>query len=93
MLFPKPDFCLLPTFDPIRIFILTGLPVENSFVKQGTSPSNPIVELIGSDYDLCVGVFQHKERLYGTVYFPKIGIFVVDIGQKPELPFDSIMNK
>lgn len=46
--------------------------------------------MIGLDYVLCVGIFQHKQRIYGIVYFSTIGIFVVDVGPQPELPFESI---
>ncbi len=91
-LFPNPTFCLLQNFDPLRSFILTGLPAENAFVKQCTSPSNPIVEMIGLEYDLCVGLFEYRDRLFGTVYIPQIGIFVVDIGPKPELPFAHLVQ-
>jgi hypothetical protein len=91
-LFPVRDFCLNGAFNPIRLCILTGLPVENKFVVQWSLPSNPIVEILGVEYGLCVGIFEHKKHIYGVVYFSTIGIFIVDIGDKPELPFESIVK-
>jgi hypothetical protein len=92
LLFPYREFCLLVAFDAIRSFVLTGFPVDNAFVKQWTSPSNPIVEMLGLDYNVNIGLFQHAGKLFGIVYFPAIGIFVVNIGPLPSMPFDRIMS-
>jgi hypothetical protein len=39
-----------------------------------------------SHFDLSVGVFEFNGILYGIVYFPKVGPFVIVLGHAYNLP-------
>jgi len=85
-LYPERDVCLQKGLDEIRNFILTGEGDGEKIVLQWVSNNNPFLNTIGIDYDIAVGIFQQKDNLFGGVYIPKIGMFLVSMGNKITLP-------
>lgn len=91
-LYNSKEICLLSNFDNIRRFVLDGDVNLKNPVKQWTSKNNYIVNKIGIDYDLAAGIISYNENIYGVIYFPIIGMFLIDIGSKKNVPNKPIQK-
>ena len=78
--------CLMNNFDYIRNYILNGSNMDRSPVIQGKSKINPIVKYLGLEYDLVVGIFEYRNIIYGVVYIPVIGLFLINNGSSDSVP-------
>jgi hypothetical protein len=87
-LYPERDICLLSNFDILRNFILTGKGNGKSLVHQWTAADHPFMLFMKSNdyHDLYLGLFEFKGEIYGVVYFPKVGPFIVNIGLSANIP-------
>ena len=87
-LYPDRTVCLKKDFDQIRNFILTGHGKGSRIVHQWSEADHPFVQLaVGlRDFDLVVGIFEFNDTIYGTVYFPKVGPFIILVGSSYNLP-------
>jgi hypothetical protein len=87
-LYPDRVICLHEEFNQIRDFVLTGRGDGNRIVHQWGEADHPFVQVASrlSHFDLSVGAFEFNGTLYGIVYFPKIGPFVIILGSAHNLP-------
>lgn len=77
--------CFLDNFDNIREFIRYGRHKDYDFIRQwtGYNPKMPFLE--GIEFDLLVSIFEWREKVIGALYFPGIGLFLVDVGASLKL--------
>jgi hypothetical protein len=46
---------------------------------------------VGSrEFDFIVGLFEYNNTIYGIVYFPKVGPFIIPVGPSRSLPHRPI---
>ena len=79
------EMCLLPNFDRLREYVRFGRK-DRDLVKVWNGQYNPFLGNIEhSSPDASMGVFTHKDHLFGSIYLPISGIYLLDVGDATEV--------
>ena len=74
------EMCLRDNFDSLREYVRFGKKPKE-FVRVWNSSYNPfLAHLEHNKADISVGVLTYKWRLFGTIYLPISGTYLIDIG-------------